>query len=37
MAKIMSLTLNRFVSQLDVKDLKGLIRETFEEFIRDIV
>jgi hypothetical protein len=37
MAKTTSLTLNRSVGQLDVKDLKGLIREIFEELIRDIV
>ncbi len=37
MAKTTSLTLNRPVGQLDVKDLKSLIREIFEELIRDIV
>lgn len=37
MAKNESLTLNKPVGQLDVKDLKSLIRETFEELIREIV
>jgi hypothetical protein len=37
MAKTVSLTLNKPVSQLNVADLKNLIREIFEELIREIV
>ncbi|MDZ7361274.1 MAG: hypothetical protein ONB46_11185 [candidate division KSB1 bacterium] len=37
MAKIAAATLNKPVSQLNTKDLKNLIRETFEDLMREIV
>jgi hypothetical protein len=37
MAKVAALTLNKPVSQLNGKDLKNLIRETFEEILRKVV
>lgn len=37
MAKIAASTLNKPVARLNAKDLKNLIRETFEELLREIV
>jgi hypothetical protein len=37
MAKTASLTLHKPIGQLNVRDLKNLIRETFEELVREIV
>jgi len=37
MAKTVAYPLDRPVSRLNVKDLKNLIRETFEEILREIV
>jgi hypothetical protein len=37
MAKIASLTLDQPISQLNVRELKSLIHETFEELVREIV
>jgi hypothetical protein len=37
MAKVAAFTLNKPVSQLNGKDLKNLIRETFEEILREVV
>ncbi len=37
MAKTASLTLRKPIGQLNVKDLKNLIREIFEELVREIV
>ncbi|MCI0695639.1 hypothetical protein L0337_27010 [candidate division KSB1 bacterium] len=37
MAKIATSTLNKPVARLNAKDFKNLIRETFEELLREIV